>query len=434
MNASLNSKLHLRGTSYFRVTALVSRLERGEIGRTRRLQRKRKVNHAEKLEDETDKQVDEADEVDDDDEVTAENVNAKEVMVYNTDLQSETFKGQKMTEGSSFHSVKVTACASPRVSGISKESYIIGNVQVSRVESPCVNIDRDKSEKGDTVTLISVEQMNEIQRDKRTIQSDATESIKITSDSAEDMSGNQSDAAEDRPGNQSEPQSDSSNEMSMLQSASFCTREAKRRSSAINMKKLKTYLKQYEADVDTFKTRKSEKEVLHEDTASEECDKLLKSSKSKKVESSRMKKCSAAHPKENKITHTHRFKRKFPTFSDSDSDDSVPEKRVKTKSCGQKFVNLENLKTNSKRLQISNSFFTGDGGKAQPTLSFFMTNKSSSQKKAEDKSNFEALDDAVDDDNDIGDIDCELIKELSDFPKVKNEADVSLRNEIRAMK
>ncbi|XP_053400290.1 uncharacterized protein LOC128557215 [Mercenaria mercenaria] len=347
---------------------------------------------------------------------------------------SENNGKREQTSTKMIKNITVTACQSPLIKIDSKESFMVGDVQVSLVDSPVVKIEDEKKDRGDSITLISLEQMNDIQREKGNSHSNSDQYM-----------NNQSDSADDTLENQSEPQFDSSNEMLALPSASFCTEEARRKSSAIDMKRLKNYLKSYEADVDTdlvtespkFRTRKSEKEKGNDEATSASVDKS-EHDEIKVDKISSIKPEMLGHNKgDTKTLHKQKFKRKFPTFSDSDSDGSLPDKKAKIGPSSEKFVNLENMKKTSKKIQISNSFFSGEGGKAQPTLSFFMSNKKSLTNKKLSSAKWPEAGTSRDiedeDDDDIGDIDCELIKELSDFPKVKNEADVELKNEIRAI-
>lgn len=74
--------------------------------------------------------------------------------------------------------------------------------------------------------------------------------------------------------------------------------------------------------------------------------------------------------KENK-----RLKRKLPDFHDSDSDDiELPLiNRISRHQNRKKFVRLDEMKQNTKKYSISKSIFSGKDEKLQPTLSFFMS-------------------------------------------------------------
>ena len=82
-------------------------------------------------------------------------------------------------------------------------------------------------------------------------------------------------------------------------------------------------------------------------------------------------------------------------------------------------------------MTISNSFFSGDGGKVQPKLSFFVNKHSKENSPQVDAKSSEA--DGSNEDDNADDIQ-ELIKENIAVPRVKNEHDLLLRDELKTIR
>ena len=411
------------------------RLKRGEIGLSRR-HRKRPLNQlGQQLKQNDDNESDEGGKTDENtinnrvcqqgvESRMKEHLNEKNLEVEATDeVDGGPFEVGKSDQSStkSMKNKARTSNKSPPFKKETIESFMIGNAQVSLVDSPCVRIDCSEEKQEDSVTVISVKQMNDIEREKSRSQS-----------SEEQFSDNQSNSEDEILGNQSDVPSNSSNEMLALPSASFLTTAAKRRSSAIDMKMLKNYLKSCDSDIDSDSVKNSPKfgknqpgkktiEVVSSCSSSEE------TRREDKINASNIKDLDLKPISGNyKTVPKHKLKRKFPNFSsDSDSDTNITVKKAKTNN----FVSLENMKSNSKKMAISKSFFSQDGGKAQPTLSFFMSDKKGrpqNKNPAVKKKSSSCIDEDTEEDD--------VVIEHIEFPKVKNELDVDLMKEIQTIR
>ncbi|XP_052276261.1 uncharacterized protein LOC127875320 isoform X2 [Dreissena polymorpha] len=144
---------------------------------------------------------------------------------------------------------------------------------------------------------------------------------------------------------------------------------------------------------------------------------------------------------------------KNPDFSSSDSDEKanrdkstqakqnldiynrslnkqVPEQKRpanNSRYSDEKFLKLNQMGQNTKRIKISNSFFTESATNLQPTLSYFMKNGNKENVNVTEENNSGA-ENSVDN---SADLDCELMMEMCAVPRIKNEADVTLRDEVK---
>ncbi|XP_052767328.1 uncharacterized protein LOC128208055 isoform X2 [Mya arenaria] len=339
-----------------------------------------------------------------------------------------------------------------------KVSYTIAGVKVRPVSIPDIDID---SNSGDTqsLTVISVEAAKEMQQKNETQSSE--------NDPWENQSESHGNSADE---------SSSSDDMMDLPSVSFCLKPGneKRGKRVLSQKQNGDYGPVAANESPKFGTKR--KHLLKEDNKDiieerEYIDGQLEPAGKNRKE--RLDAC--------KSLQKFRFKkRKLPKFSDSDSDSSVPERKAvrvdrlstidseseegalsdnkksatiqeEAKYSGKPsnptkvieeaktstsymtaekslksnvfrnksdFVNLEQMKVSRGKMNISKSFFTDDGSKVQPKLSFFMNKGKENKQKSED------------DDVDAADLDCELIMELCATPRIKNERDAAVNKEI----
>ncbi|KAL4237496.1 hypothetical protein ACF0H5_002211 [Mactra antiquata] len=398
-------------------------LERGEIRYTK--PQKKKVRHLhEAIINEESKT-----------ESTKSDADLSPILKTDSDSQSNF----KTLENCSAKTSKSSVCSK------SSESFMIGNVKVEPVHSSVLDLDiNDKRDVGEnSVTLISVEQVNDMKKDLNVNKPLFVSPSQTGYLSDKSNIGSQSSSPY---GNQSEPHSDNSDDLSILPSASFCMKPTNRKSNTVNKKQLEMFLKSNGAKnspkTDTIKLNKSEttSSVTNRIKDSENI-----SSKVSKIQSTvdcisdnydRQTAFSTVNKLGSQGSQKGCLKRKFPNFSDTDSEDSLPEKKQKIKknNIEKKFVNLDSMKSNSKKLNISKSFMIGDSGKAQPTLSYFMS-KSTSREKSDDVTDSSSVslsfknDDITTDGTDTCGSSCTDSQPVI----IKDEADLLLKEEIQSM-
>ena len=323
-------------------------------------------------------------------------------------------------------------------------------VKISKVKNGDFSFICD-SETDPSVTIVSVEQVKEMQhmnKEKSENQSVSESCVRLENQSLPNvMKENQSNEQKQNPlsprnlkPNQSANSDDDSPE---LPSASFCLRSRSQNQPPVK-KTLRKYRKTAKSidDSGSFKCDSqisdSYKEVSNleqknnirkndiESAGSDELNKDLET----------IAKSDTVCEKEDKIKEKTRslkrftFKRKLPKFSDSDSEDSLPGKKA-AKVDSSNFVTSEKMKITGRKMTISNSFFSGDGGKVQPKLSFFVNKHSKENSPQVDAKSFEA--DGSNEDDNADDIQ-ELIKENIAVPRVKNEHDLLLRDELKTIR
>ena len=262
-------------------------------------------------------------------------------------------------------------------------------VRISQVCNASVPLSTLQSDHVGSVTLISVDQMNEIQQQKqetKELQNSGHSPVLLADVGSCDLLRDHSKLYVDKE----DPN------MSVLPSASFLSQpcdnlqspfpkiskvKAKTENEPTNMKTFTTipYIEcdhlSDSADSPVFSRKKYEKQATSGDKNSD-TDKLIDahhedSSQLKGAVTDEMD----VEPKvQKRDKESKRQKRKLPNFFDSDSDhsdlSSISRKsRLKDKS---KFVKLDEMKQKSRKFSISKSFFTSTDEKVQPTLSFFM--------------------------------------------------------------
>lgn len=337
--------------------------------------------------------------------------------------------------------ISVMPCESPILNNSrTTNSFMIGGVRVDQVDSPGLNLGDEQNHEDNTVTLISVNQVKEM---KEMFSAECKgqftpPSHKHVTSYQSDHSSKESQSSSPNE-NQSEPHSDTSDDISILPSASFCFHSRNKKSNAVNVREMKKYLKASNSG-DESKHGLSDCSIVEKEATKSDkhsaCEIEGLDLAENTIENAENKTQSHSHSStvRETVSRKGRLKRKFPKFSDSDLEENLPGKKQRTKTNDdRKFVNLESMNKSTKKMAVSKSFMTGDCGKVQPTLSFFM-NKSNSAEKGCDKT--EAMPEgSVLKDHDLeGDNAVNTVTKLSEnLSEIKDEADLNLKEEINAM-
>ena len=229
-----------------------------------------------------------------------------------------------------------------------------------------------------SVTLIGVDQMNEIQEQKERQHSNHSD-VLLADTESHDSSGDQSKLTIDKE----DP------DISVLPSASFISQPSdslqspfpgltenkhnKHKPIPENMSSGKSPDLDYGYSSDSVDspvfTRKKHEQQMSEDVVASSNKSIEQPNHQEMTKEDLVKTKPLKRDKENK-----RLKRKLPNFSDSDSDNNempLITRKIQPKS-KTKFVKLDEPRANSRKFSISKSFFTDTEEKRQPTLSFFM--------------------------------------------------------------
>ena len=264
-------------------------------------------------------------------------------------------------------------------------------IRISQVCNTSVPLSTEKTTALGSVTLISVDQMEEIEQQKQaTLQMPADNQYKVSLAGA---------VSHDLSCDQTKPHFDAGDhDVSVLPSASFISQSGDGLQSPFfsdrerhircnfeesNIKHPTVPSPVYKsdhlsdsADSPVFSKKKTEKP--HSQMVLTDLDKSVNSTvdgfrqAAEKVETTLVDLQTSKTDKENKKL---RMKRKLPNFSDSDSDDNeLPMISIKSRPQKPKFVRLDEMKQKSRKFSISKSFFSGND-KAQPTLSSFLGKK-----------------------------------------------------------
>ncbi|XP_060551225.1 uncharacterized protein LOC132712807 isoform X2 [Ruditapes philippinarum] len=301
-------------------------------------------------------------------------------------------------------------CKSEKSEEYSEKSLILGDVQISSV-----NINCDEVKHGNSIFITNKEQIIDYKTEKNWLQPKRGLCLTSVSDSGDEMLYKQSDVL-----------SNSLDELLALPSTNTVTIETDQISNKPDMEIVDTNLQSCEADKDSDLVTDSPKFGRKNPEVETDIKSGCSSMKQLKDEGKiiNLNEKVLKHEdlnstlKKHNTVYKRKIKRKFPTFSsDSDSDTNLPLKKVKT-NC-EKFVNFENMKSSSTKKQLSKPFFSSSEGKAQPTISFFMShNKKHSTRNQ-----------SVRDGVSVGIEDTDTV--IS--PKVKNEIDSQLMNEIQTI-
>ena len=229
-----------------------------------------------------------------------------------------------------------------------------------------------------SVTLIGVDQMNEIQEQKERKHSNHSD-VLLADTESQDSSGDQFKLNMDKD----DP------DISVLPSASFISQPSdslqspfpglnenkhnKHKPIPENLSSRKSPDLDYGYSSDSVDspvfTRKKHEQQMSEDVVASSNKSIEQPNHQEMTKEDLAKTKPLKRDKENKI-----LKRKLPNFSDSDSDhNEMPliTRKIQPKN-KTKFVKLDEPRANSRKFSISKSFFTDTEEKRQPTLSFFM--------------------------------------------------------------
>ena len=229
-----------------------------------------------------------------------------------------------------------------------------------------------------SVTLIGVDQMNEIQEQKERQHSNHSD-VLLADTESHDSSGDQFKLIIDKE----DP------DISVLPSASFISQPSdslqspfpgltenkhnKHKPIPENMSSGKSPDLDYGYSSDSVDspvfTRKKHEQQMAKDVVTSSNKSIEQSNHQEMTIEDLAKTKPLKRDKENK-----KLKRKLPNFSDSDSDNNempLITRKIQPKN-KTKFVKLDEPRANSRKFSISKSFFTDTEEKRQPTLSFFM--------------------------------------------------------------
>ena len=217
-----------------------------------------------------------------------------------------------------------------------------------------------------------------------------------------------------------------SSDNSPLPSASFCAVKSSKRLSQFNGDALRDILNVVESKQEQSLPDQGSPRFVGKQGKRKE----YKSGKDKPPDSSKSDIGVSKKGNADKTLKRFRYKRKFPKFSDSDSEDSLPEKKRQSvlPEDTNKFTVTNSKKALCKKIRISKDFFSEDTSSKQPKLPFFTNNKQAKK----DKEN--AFGSPPCRDEQFPDLDVELIQELSSFPSIKSEADRSLLLEVKSLR
>lgn len=166
-----------------------------------------------------------------------------------------------------------------------------------------------------------------------------------------------------------------------LPSASFCIRSSSGNNSAKkktfrNFQKMKKVVAEKDSEiVQNMELDRSEKVLTAKQVAYKVDINNSESETSSEVEAKFLNKVDTDENKlkPKKMKHSlsrYQFKRKFTSSVESDLD-CIPERKM-MKGNSDNFVESAKMSVSCRKVTISNNFFSGDGGKVQPKLSFFI--------------------------------------------------------------
>lgn len=310
--------------------------------------------------------------------------------------------------------------------GLGHDVCVISGISVSKVENPCGNIEWDANTVfGPSVTLISVDQVKELQK-------------------ANTEEKDQTKAQENNPGLKTKFKNLSSSSDSDDELVSYVVRIGK----ATGKTKWKEKVKECRIPESSGPADEGahslelDKTVVNTNGAKETQlgkERLKVERKTASVEPVNKNECKIED--NTKALQRFRFKRKLPRLTDSDLEEVTPEKKVaRIDTDKERFVTSEKFKVTGRKVVVSNTFFSGDGGKVQPKLSFFV-NKNKENMPQLPETFRDAVKDKDDKENsskgstsETNDVECDFIEELVSVPIVKDERDLVLREEIKEMR